>query len=665
MTSRSLLLAGALLLAAAPAFAEDTADVTITVTAQRDAEAEQARARIARTPGGASVTQATEFADKLAINFRDTLAFAPGVFAQARYGEEVRLSIRGSGTGRGFHLRGITLLQDGVPINLADGGGDFQELDPAVFQRIEVYRGANALRYGASSLGGAINAITPTGRTAPALALRVEGGSFGTVRAMAAASFADGPGDGFLAISYLRDDGYRAQSAQEKLRLNGNIGLQLGEAVETRFYASLNHVEQQVPGTLNRSAALTTPRLAPAINIANDYARDIRSLRLQNRTAFDLGATQIEAGLFLNAKDLFHPIFQVIDQKSTDWGGYARLDTAGEVAGLKAEATLGTTLRTGRVAARQYINTAGRRGALTADAEQFADALDGYGEVRLYPVESLALVGGLQFTHGKRRTVNRLDASRNASRSYNEWSPKIGAVWTPLADMQLFANYNRAVELPTFSEIVQFPIIGFVPLDPQRGWTFEVGTRGRAGIAAWDVSVYRADLRGELLGFTVDPNVPAATFNAGKTRHQGVEAGLDLKLSPWATLRQVYQFNDFRFRNDAQYGDNRIAVVPEHLYRAELQLGTDAVRVSPNIEWVPRGASADYRNTTRNPGYALLGLSGSVALAKGIRAFVDARNLADKRGIADVSAVVSATAASAIYYPVEGRAVFGGVRTSF
>jgi len=667
MSIRALLLASMTLIAAMPASADEVADPTITVTATalRDAEIAQARARIARTPGGASVTDAREFADKLAISFRDTLAFAPGVFAQARYGEEVRLSIRGSGIGRGFHLRGITLLQDGVPINLADGGGDFQELDPTVFQRIDVYRGANALRFGSSSLGGAINAITPTGRSAPLLALRLEGGSFGTVRASAQAGFVDGPGDGFLAVSYLRDDGYRAQSSQDKLRINGNVGLRLSEVVETRFYGSMNFIDQQVPGTLTRTAALTTPRIAPPINIANDYARDIRSLRVQNKTSFDLGATKIEAGLFLNAKDLFHPIFQVIDQKSTDWGGYARLDTAGDIGGVMVEATLGTTLRTGKIAAKQYINSGGRRGALTANADQFADAFDGYGEVRVFPAETLALVGGAQFTHGKRRVDNKFNPALNAETTFNEWSPKIGAIWTPAPDVQVFANYNRAVELPTFSEIIQAPLAGFVPLDPQRGWTMELGTRGRTGAFAWDLSLYRAELRGELLGFTVDPNVPAATFNADKTRHQGIEAGLDITIAPWATLRQVYQYNDFRFRGDKQYGDNRIPVVPEHMYRAELQLGNEAFRVAPNIEWIPRGAFADYRNTTRNPGYALIGLSGSVQVANGIRIFADARNLADKRGIADVSAVVQANPASAIYYPVEGRAVFGGIRAAF
>src|SRR3546814_4658717 len=101
---------------------------------------------------------------------------------------------------------------------------------------------------------------------------------------------------------------------------------------------------------------------------------------------------------------------------------------------------------------------------------------------------------------------------------------------------------------------------------------------------------------------------PAATFNAGRTRHQGIEAGLDLKLTPWASLRQVYQYSDFRFRDDAQFGDNRLPVVPRHFYRAELKLGTERLSISPAIEWLPQGAWVDYANTQRVGDYATLNL---------------------------------------------------------
>ena len=89
-----------------------------------------------------------------------------GRLGAAEMGDDTRLSIRGSGLSRNFHLRGVQLYMDGIPINTADGYGDFQEIDPTAYRYVEVFKGANALRFGANSLGGAINFVTPTGRDA-------------------------------------------------------------------------------------------------------------------------------------------------------------------------------------------------------------------------------------------------------------------------------------------------------------------------------------------------------------------------------------------------------------------------------------------------------------------------------------------------------------------
>lgn len=68
------------------------------------------------------------YATGRASTLQDALGYSPGVFVQPRFGaEEARLSIRGSGIQRTFHMRGIKLLQDGSRLNLADGGGIFRQ----------------------------------------------------------------------------------------------------------------------------------------------------------------------------------------------------------------------------------------------------------------------------------------------------------------------------------------------------------------------------------------------------------------------------------------------------------------------------------------------------------------------------------------------------------
>ena len=98
-------------------------------------------------------------------------------------------------------MRGLTLLQDGVPINLADDNGDFQELDPAFFDYLEVYRGANALRFGSGTLGGGVNGVTPTGDIAGGGYARIDAGSFNTLRGLVSAGFGDQAANAWVAAS--------------------------------------------------------------------------------------------------------------------------------------------------------------------------------------------------------------------------------------------------------------------------------------------------------------------------------------------------------------------------------------------------------------------------------------------------------------------------------
>ena len=660
-------------LSSVPAFAEEANQSRIIVTASPMIEA--ATARVQRTPGGVDVVAADAFEDKVAVSLRDALTFSPGVYTQPRFGQEVRISIRGSGLSRGFHMRGLTLLQDGIPLNLADDNGDFQELDPQVFQHIEVYRGGNALRFGGSTLGGAINAVTPTGRSAPGVELRIDGGSFDTIRSKAAYGYADERGDAWAAITTDRSDGDRDHGKRRSYRFNGNVGVKISDTIETRFYASAQTIRQKLSGSLSEKSVLTDPTRG---NFVGDQARDIDSIRLQNRTTVDLGTGALAFGLFFDAKDLYHPIFQVIDQKSEDRGVFASLDLAGDLGGMPVEVTLGSQARFGKVTARQFVNIAGDRGAPTALVQQRAQTINSYGEVRVAPVPGLWLIGGGLYTHGERRIDNRFAPARSGDARFDAFAPKIGLLYEPSETLQFFANYSRSVELPGFSELSQTPAggaPGFTPVRAQKAWTAEIGTRGRIGIAAWDISLYRADIKGEMLQYSVIAGViPAATFNADKTRHQGIEAGLQLAFTPWASLRQVYQFSDFRFRNDAVYGDNRLPVVPRHFYRAELRLGTERISVSPSVEWLPQGAWVDYVNSKRVGSYALLNLGAQAQLRDGVTLFLDARNLTQKRAIGDISALVRyaadnvATAAdegSVAFYPLERRAIYGGVRARF
>ena len=142
-----LILCGSI--AALTTIAADRLPETV-VTARRDSLTtpitEVLRAEVQQTPGGVTVIDSDTYKRGRATTLKDALDYAPGVFVQPRFGaEEARISIRGSGIQRTFHGRGLKLMQDGVPVNLADGGFDFQAIDPLTAKSVEVYPGANAL----------------------------------------------------------------------------------------------------------------------------------------------------------------------------------------------------------------------------------------------------------------------------------------------------------------------------------------------------------------------------------------------------------------------------------------------------------------------------------------------------------------------------------------
>jgi iron complex outermembrane receptor protein len=341
-----------------------------------------------------------------------------------------------------------------------------------------------------------------------------------------------------------------------------------------------------------------------------------------------------------------HPIYQVIVQQSTDRGVFARLDyAAGAI-----EATLGGESRWGDTRSRRFINVEGQRGAPIFVAHQDARTSTLYGEVRVRPVPSLSFIAGGIYADAMRRQDQRVPVPQSGTASFSSFSPRFGLLWEPSDHIQLFANYSRSADFPTFVELAQ---------------TAEVGTRGRKGWASWDLSLYRATLNGEMLQYSVGPDIPASTFNAGRTLHQGVEAAITIDPLPWLRLRQIWQYSDFRFRRDNQFGNNRLPVIPRHVLRTEMRLGNDALHVAANVEVVPDGARADYRNSLRTPGYALVGLTAGVVVRDGIDLFVDIRNLTGKKAVGDISATLAATAASAIFYPVERRAFYAGFRARF
>lgn len=663
---------------------------------------DERRAELGRTPGAVEVIDAEGYKRTTpATTIKDALDYTPGVFAQPKWGDDTRLSIRGSGLSRNFHLRGVQLYMDGIPINTADGYGDFQEIDPSAYRLIEVYKGANALRFGANALGGAINFVTATGRDPLASVAQggVDVGSFGYVRTQASSGGVHGAADYFITGSWQRADGFRDHSDGDAARMSANLGYRISDDVETRFYLNANTVDQRIPGSVTRRSALKNPKEAASSNVnLFDSQRNIDTLRFANKTTIRFGkTTSLDVGAFVVDRHLMHPIFQWLDYKYFDYGGFGRVTDEREIAGHANRFVAGLTLHNGENDAKQYVNTLGDKGAKTFDAKQTSSNLSAYAENTFYVAPTVGVVTAIQYLHARRKQDDRftteIDANPDDSgrKSFSLASPKVGLLWDFAPGMTAFANVSRSVEVPSYGEN-SFANPGATLAKPQKAWTGEIGTRGRQENVTWDVALYRMEIRDELQ-CQDGANLGSCTVvNLDKTVHQGLELGFGVAV--WkglfvnggggglvtkgddgeATdvdklwLNVAYSFNDFFFdsreRVDGQsIKGNELPGAPRHYVRAELLYKhPQGFYAGPNVEWVPEAYYVDNVNEQKTRAYALLGAKVGYDAGGSLSAYLEGRNLTNERYIASASITDRATLASPLYEPGTGRAIYAGVK---
>ena len=192
---------------------------------------------------------------------------------------------------------------DGIPINTADGYGDFQEIDPSAYRYVEVYKGANALRFGANALGGAINFVTPTGRDAEPvrrqrrhrqLRLPAPAGELGRrqrpVRLLRHRLVA---GAGRLPRPQLG----RVDPRQRQSRLPAHARMSRRASTSTPTTSM-----QRIPGSVTKSVALSSPKTAAATQRRQRLAAQHRHLAPRQQDGVRLAPTHHRRGRRLSGR---------------------------------------------------------------------------------------------------------------------------------------------------------------------------------------------------------------------------------------------------------------------------------------------------------------------------------------------------------------------------
>ncbi|MEZ5436721.1 MAG: TonB-dependent receptor plug domain-containing protein [Pseudomonadales bacterium] len=196
-----LVLMGFGVLGAVSAQAED-APVLETIVVQSEQEEQTLKEEQAGIPGATTIIDGEKQYQRAVNNLADTFRYAPSMWAQSfSGGDAVFFSSRGSNLdATNYDGNGVKMLQDGMPVTTADGNNHNRFVDPLLAKTIIVAPGANALTYGASTLGGAVDFISPTARDVAPAELFVSAGSDGQRTARATAGVVSDQFDALITV---------------------------------------------------------------------------------------------------------------------------------------------------------------------------------------------------------------------------------------------------------------------------------------------------------------------------------------------------------------------------------------------------------------------------------------------------------------------------------
>ncbi|AIR90433.1 TonB-dependent receptor family protein [Pseudomonas cremoricolorata] len=687
----ALATAAAAWLTPATLLAADQTLGTVTVQAAKQTEVQNAASALAEVPGGTSVVDSEEVAKGRTATLQDTLAYQPGVFVQSTGGNDAaKISIRGSGanTAPGYFREGIKFLFDGLPLT-GPGGTPYELLNASGVNYSEILRGANAFKYGALTLGGAVNFVNHSGYSAPGLRVRAEAGSYRYQKQSISYGGVEGGLDYYLQADNYRNQGYREHSLSQSSGIVANAGYRFSPKLETRLLLRYRDEVHNDPSATTLDAALKHPRRASATAVTSGAgARRPGTIWLGSKTTYTFDDdARLTVGL------TYHDYRHTNNPRSPsnpsywDWHDLGLLLSYDRIDQLFGRESRSSIAFTSTQHLRGGVNSANddKQTLKQVDYKDSFDRVISLGN-DFNLVDRLWLTSGVSFINVRRkvdidRAVNPNTTDFPQHVDYDNWSaaPRLGLRYELNPNLQLFTNFSRSIDPPASWEYSgSGPTLAYArPLVEQKGNTFEVGIKGSHGIFDGSLALYRSWLRDELLNVQLIPatgNSVAVTgaFNASPTIHQGVEAGLNTRLwendqGDQVRWRQVYTYNDFYYRHDETFGNNQLPGVPKHIYQGEVQYQHHSGWYTGINTQSASRTSVDYANSLYAPSYTIWGANVGYEAPKGNwKVSLDLKNLANKAYVTAVTPVYNARGQdTASFWPGDGIGAYVGIEARY
>lgn len=601
---------------------------------------------IDRTGGSVNTVSSAAMEQRQVRSIADVLRDVPGV-AVSRVGAPgslTQIRVRGS---EANHT--LTLI-DGIEANDPfQAEFDYASLLADEVFRIEVLRGSQSALYGSDAVAGVVSYITPSGREAPGLRARVEGGSFATFGGAFRLGGGDRNFDYVLSAAGQDSGGYPTQTDGRGLRDVGQAIYTLGGKLAWRPTEGLR-LRAVVRATRSNADQNNTP--FPDFLVLDSPGTGYQAQNLYWLAGADFETMQ---GRWTHAiavqgvegwRDSFN---------SSEFQPFVR-DSRSE--GTRIKASFVTTRRIETARANHVLT-----GAVDHERETFDQPVNPFGPPltgRRTRNTGVVLDYAVDFGAGGFGAAVRHDAN-DAFDDAATW--RVQAYHRLNDKVRLRAAAGTGVKNPTHFELFGFGFAfqGNPGLKPEesRGW--EVGadltsTDGRARIG---ITWFDATLKNEIFSWFGGP-APAACpppppgFNTAcnrerRSERQGLEVWLHAETGPRLSLDIAYTFIEAR-----EDGFEEIRRAP-HIASASLGWRSTDERVAANLTIRHTGDQQDSNFSSLSPGlfandpaftplpspphpfgrvelpaYTLVNLAGTWRVREGVELFGRIENLLDQ-----------------------------------
>ncbi len=526
---------------------------------------------------------------QLQMNLSESLIRVPGITAQSRtqQAQDPQISSRGFGSRSSFGVRGVRVYVDGIPLTMPDGQGQPGVVDLSAIKSIEVMRGPFSSLYGNSS-GGVIQMFTRDAPATPTVGATTMFGSYDTKREiMEAAGQLEGL-EYMLNISNFSSDGYRDHSKSDKQMATAKFKINISE--DTKLTTLVNWFQQdsQDPLGLPRIAtatdpsAFSNPKAVPnsALNANTRVSRSHTQVGFNLEHAFNdnnsinlvnyVGTRENLQYLSTNTTSNAGRASQISREF---WGTDIRWNNHGEILGKKYNFYLGANYGKS-TDTRLDINADGgikrstlvannANSALNRDEDNVSTNYDRYVQGMLSATDAIDIHAGLRRTKVNLEVKDRFltgtgnNGNNSGSVSYEKSNPVVGITWKLSPTFNMYANYGKGFETPTFIEAAYDATTNGAPnlnLKSSKSQNYEVGAKAYLNDNTLaTVSFFKIDTDDEIVLRETNSFNRSVYGNANQTKRRGVELSLNSQFDNNISTYLSYSMLDAKFDSDFNY----------------------------------------------------------------------------------------------------------------